>query len=75
MGTDSLLSIFHPPLEGLGRLSRSVFAAVETLEGLLSSNDESIRLRAAGMLLSIGFRRMEIIDIEERLSELEVTKP
>jgi hypothetical protein len=55
----------------LGRLSEISVEAVDALSGLLSSDSERVRLRAAVAILDHGRKLREAGEIEERLAMLE----
>ncbi|MBI2900068.1 MAG: hypothetical protein HYY17_07770 [Planctomycetes bacterium] len=55
----------------LARVQRLAGSAAEALEGLLRSEVESIRLRAAVEILTHGLKARDAIEIDERLAALE----
>lgn len=56
------------------KLADASSEAAEALAGLLRSEDESVRLRAARAILETGSRLREMVDLEERLKALEQGK-
>jgi hypothetical protein len=58
-------------LEGLRRVQRAAGSAADTLRKLLGSKVEAIRLRAAEMLLSLGMKTRDALELEERLAAIE----
>jgi hypothetical protein len=54
-----------------GRLAEGMTQAADTLRKLLSSESESIRLRAADRLLEIGVKVVELQELQSRVEELE----
>lgn len=57
--------------ESLVAVQRLGARAVEALEGLLASEIESIRLRAAVEVLGFALKARDQVEIEERLAALE----
>ena len=57
--------------EAGGRLVASLNAAVLTLSQLLISDDENVRLRAADKMIAHATRVAELVDLENRVAELE----
>jgi hypothetical protein len=54
-----------------GRLADAMAEAVETLRGLLTSESESIRLRAAATLLEEATRFQDSTELAERVRDIE----
>ena len=66
--------------EALVTIERATGEAAETLRALLTSDNESIRLRAATELLAFSLKGREAVEVEDRLRALEArlvgtTKP
>lgn len=59
--------------EALGILKAGAVRAAEALAGLLSSRNESIRLRAAGEIIGAAMKAHETGELEARISALENT--
>ena len=57
--------------KAIAQLQQSSWAASTTLVRLLGSSSDSIRLRAAQMILDQANKGIELLDFEERLSALE----
>jgi hypothetical protein len=57
--------------EATGKLVSGLGAAVLVLQQLLVDDDPGIRLKAADKLLSHSFRAAELVDLEQRVQELE----
>lgn len=57
--------------EASGRLSNAAVSAVDTLEKLLRSESETLRLGASKAILEHCYRLRELIGIENRLAEIE----
>lgn len=55
----------------MGRLADISTKAVDTLEALLGAESDSVKLGAARIILEAGTRLREIVELEERLAELE----
>lgn len=54
-----------------GRLADSLAEATDVLRALLSSESETVQLRAADLLLSHSVKLAEVSDLEQRLEALE----
>ena len=57
--------------EALRNVQTSSSQAVRTLQNLLGSESELVRLRAATTLLDLAMRSRETLDLEERFAALE----
>jgi hypothetical protein len=55
----------------IASLQRAGTEAAETLQASLSCADDAIRVRAAALILEHGFRGLEVLDLAERVEELE----
>lgn len=55
----------------VGQLADAATAAVATLQALLTSPSDSVRLSAARTILETGTRLRESAELEQRLTELE----
>jgi hypothetical protein len=55
----------------IGRLSRRMSKAADTLAGLLNSTDEGTKLRAARSLLEVRLKLKQLDELERRVGELE----
>jgi hypothetical protein len=55
----------------MGRLAAVAVAAVQALEGCLSSDDDGARIRAATVILDRFAKLSDAVDIRERLARLE----
>ena len=53
-----------------GKLADGMAAAADTLRGLLTHADDSLRLRAASKLLELGLKTWQVVDLEAQVSEL-----
>ena len=53
-----------------GKLADGMTAAADTLRGLLTHSDDSLRLRAASKLLELGLKTWQVVDLESQVSEL-----
>ena len=53
-----------------GKLADGMTAAADTLRGLLTHADDSLRLRAASKLLELGLKTWQVVDLETQVSEL-----
>ena len=53
-----------------GKLADGMTAAADTLRGLLTHADDSLRLRAASKLLELGLKTWQVVDLEAQVSEL-----
>lgn len=54
-----------------GRLSSSMSQAADVLKGLLESETEAIRLRAADRLIELGLKVTELHELQKRVEEIE----
>jgi hypothetical protein len=57
--------------EALGKLASKLTEATDAIAGLISSENEAVRLRAAERLIELTLRVGEHIDIRQRVEELE----
>jgi len=57
--------------ESCGRLATKMTEAADALSTLLNTDNERVKLRAAGQLLALGTKLRETVDIEERIQLLE----
>lgn len=57
--------------EASGRLSSAAVSAVDTLEGLLKSESETLKLGTSRAILEHCYRLRELVGIENRLAEIE----
>jgi hypothetical protein len=60
--------------KSVAQLQQSSWAASTTLLRLLAADSESVRLRAATAILEHAGRGVELLDLEERLTALEVAQ-
>jgi len=56
-----------------GRLAASMTRAAETLEGLLHSSNERVKLSAAMQIIGLGLKVTELSEIQKKIEELERT--
>lgn len=54
-----------------GKLADHMTAATDTLVTLLTDPDSGVKLRAATKIVELGLRATEVVDLEQRLAELE----
>src|SRR5262245_51311891 len=59
----------------LGRLIDGMALAADTLRKLLTAKSEMVRLGAARSVIELGTRVREIVELEERISALELRAP
>ncbi|MFW6131528.1 MAG: phBC6A51 family helix-turn-helix protein [Candidatus Aminicenantaceae bacterium] len=57
--------------EGLNSIKAATLKATHTLIKLLYSEDENTRRLAAKEILNMGFKAVEILELEERIGKLE----
>lgn len=57
--------------EALATVQKATGEAAEVLRGLLASESEAIRLRAASELLAFSMKSRDAVEIEERLEAIE----
>jgi len=57
--------------QATGRLAEQAGAAVDVLVGLLGSEDEDVRLKAARSVLDAAVRLRDATELSDRLDELE----
>ncbi len=57
--------------QSLGRLADGATEAVDTLRGLLASDEDRVRLSAAAKILELGLRARDAVEIERRVAALE----
>jgi hypothetical protein len=57
--------------QAVGQLVRDMTSATATLRGLLSADDERVRLAAAVKVLELSTRLRESAELEQRLAEVE----
>ncbi len=55
----------------LGRMADGMTEAADVLRQLLAAESENVRLGAARTLLDLGLQMREVVDLEQRLAELE----
>jgi hypothetical protein len=55
----------------LGRIADSLTRATDSLAALLDSNHPAVRLRAATLILSLGMKMRDSVDVSDRVAELE----
>jgi hypothetical protein len=54
-----------------GRLAGNMTLATDTLVTLLTDPDSGVKLRAATKIVELGLRAAEVVDLEQRVQELE----
>ncbi|MBP3957169.1 hypothetical protein J8F10_18050 [Gemmata sp. G18] len=54
-----------------GRLTDGSTAAADVLRGLLTSEDEHVRHKAAVKLIELGLRISEVLELDRRVADLE----
>lgn len=57
--------------QGAGRLTAAAMNAIDTLQGLLAAESESVRLGAATKIIELGSKLREGAEMEERIAALE----
>jgi len=57
--------------QAIGRLVDATTEAADSLRSLLTAESESVRLAAAKSILDQGFRGVELLDLAERVEQLE----
>ncbi len=55
----------------VGRMADGMTEAADVLRRLLAAESENVRLGAARTLLDLGLQMREVVDLEQRLAELE----
>jgi hypothetical protein len=55
----------------LGKLADAATDAARTLRGLLAAESESVQLGAARSILELGNKLREVVEMEQRIEELE----